>query len=510
MHFDYQLRSSWPPGAWLASGSEDDAQKATVEFGYGVEVFQNWFGEIVWDGEFDQAGFDATDVVFGSGGKQAGGSVLFVGASHTMDRLQTLESAGRWWVSNSLVCLMEATGAEIDPLCREYARRFASIISGLDRCHRRVPTSVGDVELVYCDNVRLQDGRLRREPKPTISRDVSTYFKYREFLESTLRRCAKNMRSPSRQRPYEYLGTISTGFDSPACAALADSAGLKDVVTFATARDDLCDDGSAIASRMNMKAEAISRDAWAELPLPEPPFLSSDAKGEDVFFAGLGSRLERRVLLTGYAAGAWSAACRANPELKRVDQSGLSLTEFRLWSDFIHLPVPTIGVRSASEDDVQHRSHDLQSWASGKRYDKPFCRRLLVESGVPAEEFGQQKKAASVLVFDRRSLLSPGSLADFREHLRQARGSRPLAAICHRSRDTAEVAASRAIWLGLAAARAIARVVPLRWLRRIAESSRLAEAAHYEPLSRYLFPWALAHARRRYRESADRREEVEQ
>ncbi|MEM6655246.1 MAG: hypothetical protein AAF596_05540, partial [Planctomycetota bacterium] len=45
-------------------------------------------------------------------------------------------------------------------------------------------------------------------------------------------------------------------------------------------------------------------------------------------------------------------------------------------------------------------------------------------------------------------------------------------------------------------------------LERIAKSNRLKEWAYYEPLSEYLFPWAVGHAAKRYGEPAARATEA--
>jgi len=74
----------------------------------------------VWDGEFRRAGFDETDVVFGSGARRHGASVTFVSSGSTVDRLHSHETAGTAWVANSLVCLLVAVGADVDPTYAAY------------------------------------------------------------------------------------------------------------------------------------------------------------------------------------------------------------------------------------------------------------------------------------------------------------------------------------------------------------------------------------------------------
>src|SRR2546422_1869755 len=146
MHFRYTPVPDWPPLAWLACGHRGDP---TVEVFHGpdVETTPDGFSEAVWDGEFARAGFDETDLVFGSGARRRGGGVTFVSSGSTVDRLHSHEAAGRVCVANSLACLLVAIGADVDPTYAGYYADFKSISDGLARYARSVATSAGPVRL---------------------------------------------------------------------------------------------------------------------------------------------------------------------------------------------------------------------------------------------------------------------------------------------------------------------------------------------------------------------------
>ncbi len=490
----------WPPLAWLAR-SETGTDGIRLLHGKGVEIGDDWFAEAVWDGPFEESCFDQTDLVYGSGGRRRGGRWIFASSSTTMDRLQYVREGEGWLISNSLACLLAAIDADVAPLHTSYRREFSSIIQGLDRYHSQLRTTRGNVQLVYYNNLSLKNGELTEVPKPSPNRDLSTYAGYREFLESALQRCADNMRSAQRKQSYGWLGTISTGFDSPTVVALARKAGLRETITYARARDELDDDGSKIAAGLGLSVEVIDRDAWQRDALSEVPFLASDAKGEDVYFAGARDLLQRRVLLTGYAAGVWAAKGHANPMLRRADQSGLSLTEFRLWANFINLPVPTMGVKSTTQSELDQRSQELMPWASGNSYDKPFSRRVLTEAGIPSNCFGQENKAASVLTFDRRSLLSAKSKPEYLNHLSQARRQQPLVGILQYQRDLSQMVLARAIGVVQSSCQISEKMLSTSMTQRIASSGRVREWTYFEPRCDYLFPWAMQHAIKRYQEN---------
>src|SRR5207249_7651839 len=92
MHFRYTPVPDWPPLAWLACGHRGDP---TVEVFHGldVETTPDGFSEAVWDGEFARAGFDETDLVFGSGARRRGGGVTFVSSgSRSEEHTSELQS----------------------------------------------------------------------------------------------------------------------------------------------------------------------------------------------------------------------------------------------------------------------------------------------------------------------------------------------------------------------------------------------------------------------------------
>src|SRR5437660_442088 len=423
MHFRYTPVPDWPPLAWLACGHRGDP---TVEVFHGldVETTPDGFSEAVWDGEFARAGFDETDLVFGSGARRRGGGVTFVSSGSTVDRLHSHEVAGRVCVANSLACLLVAIGADVDPTYAGYYADFKSISDGLARYARSVATSAGPVRLTYFHNL-VWDGRaLRERPKPAPRRDFGDFAAYRGFLEASLAGLAQNLSSSGRAVPLRMLGTISSGYDSPAVTVLAQPYGLQEAIAFEPSSSGAPDSGGAIAQALGVRLRRLARDAWRgpDAPAgPELPFLAADAKGEDVYFRGAEAHLARRVLVTGYHGDQmWSKRPRApSADIVRGDQSGLSLSEYRLWAGFIHLPVPFLGVRQIGDVSALSRSAAMAPWDVPGAYSRPICRRIVETAGVPRDAFGVRKQTASVLFFERDDMLSPGSLADYDAWLRE-------------------------------------------------------------------------------------------
>ncbi len=487
MHFRYTHIPEWPRLAWLARGHRGDS-RVDVFHGPDVETTADGFCEAVWDGEFARAGFDETDVVFGSGARRRGGGVTFVSSGSTVDRLHSHEAAGTVCVANSLVCLLVAIGADVDPTYAGYYADFKSISDGLAGYARSVSTSAGPVRLTYFHNLVWNGSALRERPKPGPHRDFGDFAAYRGFLEASLAGLAQNLSSSDRAVPLQMLGTISSGYDSPAVTVLARPYGLQEAIAFEPSSSGAPDSGGAIARALGVRLRRLARDAWRAPDAPtgaEVPFLAADAKGEDVYFRGAEAHLARRVLVTGYHGDQmWSKRPRTtSADIVRGDQSGLSLSEYRLWAGFIHLPVPFLGVRQIGDVSALSRSPAMAPWDVRGTYSRPICRRIVETAGVPRDAFGVRKRTASVLFFERDDVLSPGSLADYCEWLRGRAADwhdRGVAAPAHPPGAAARLRA------------ALARLAS----PRLRNALGLAHGARLFP---HLFPWAVERAKARYR-----------
>lgn len=499
MRFRYTLFADWPPLAWLARCRRGEAT-IDVLHGPGVETAADRFSEAVWNGPFATGDFDRTDLVFGSGGRLRGDTVTFVASGSTVDRLQSLEGAATTCISNSLPCLLAAVGGSLDPTYPDYFTDFKSIARGLTRSRRTLGTSAGPVRLTYFHNLRWDGTRLQDAPKPPGPSPFRSFAAYRGFLAGTIARLAENMEAPAREGPLRLLGTISSGYDSGAAAALARPYGLTEAISFGSASSGESDSGEVIADALGVRLTIVARAGWRAVSFAEVPFVAADAKGEDVYFKGAEPKLAGRVLLTGFHGDrVWDRRTTANADLTRGDQSGLSLSEYRLWAGFLHCPLPFAGARQAASIGALSRSHEMDPWHTGSYYSRPICRRILEEAGVPRDAFGRWKKSGSVLFFAPDGFLTPASLADYRIWLERRADEwrrRGLAPPSLASANTDP-------WLGprYAVARALeglAHAAPRRlWFLRSA-AQRLATLGRRERLFRHLFPWATERAKLRY------------
>jgi hypothetical protein len=406
--FEFHQVAEWPPLAWAAQCS-DTTSVITVYHGPHVEVRQEWYCEAIWDNDYLAGDFDLTDLVFGSGARIRENKVVFVSSGSTLDRLQSFAYAGGAWISNSLPCLLTVTDAKLDSTYPSYYEDLGSIVKGLDKYKKDLKVSSGKVQLTYFNNLMWDGTSLAEAEKPSIVRDFSSFDKYYQFMQTALSRLTENA-SAGRLHKYDLIGTLSSGYDSPAIAVLAQPFGLREVVSLAKSRSGDPDDGREIAQQLGLKQHLVPREAWQKNPLPEVPFIAADAKGEDIYMSGAEALLKRKVLLTGHGLVWAKEALSLNPTIERKDRSGLSLTEYRLWADFIHLPVPFMAVRQIKDINAVSNAAEMAPWDVGGNYNKPICRRIVEEAGVPRKAFGTTKKAASVLLGAGVESLSPLSL----------------------------------------------------------------------------------------------------
>ena len=282
----------------------------------------------------------------------------------------------------------------LEPTYEGYGHDFETITLGIKDYKRTIGTSAGRVRLIYFNNLRWDGETLVELEKPHRLRDFSSFSKYRGFLESSIEKISKNMSSAGRQYPYQMIGTLSSGYDSPTVTVLALQSGLHDVISFTHARSGEVDHGKELANILGVQVSLVSRDAWNRHRFSEVPFIASDAKGEDVYFRGAEDKLRGRVLLTGFHGDkVWDKENKAlNANIVRGDQSGLSLTEYRLWVGFIHLPVPFLGVRQIQEINAINHEAQMAYWDVGSDYNRPICRRIVEEAEVPEANLEFQRR----------------------------------------------------------------------------------------------------------------------
>jgi len=502
------MNPNLPRLAWCAEvirGSND----IRVLHGLGIEITNTYFVEGAWSGRFRDSSFGEAFTFTGSGALLAESDVLFCTATDTLQALYSVRWSDRLLMSNSLAFLMVQSGETAKLGYRYYDADLMSIMFGLrDYTPSLVTLSGRRVHVWYHSNVQISR-QLDLSPLPkTMRSEFRDYSDYVGFLLEEVTEVITNARDPARTTAYLPITTISSGYDSPACAVLGRLAGCREAITFVTAREEYgaeSDSGLQIGKFLGLEVEEFDPMGYLERKdCPEIDFLATGYGGDDLIYSSAERRLGARLLLTGYHGDkVWARHNDSvSPNIVRGDPSGGSLAEFRLRVGFLNLPVPFIGCVNQSSIHGISNSEEMKPWrVPATNYDRPIPRRIIEAAGVPRHLFGQRKKAAARPVHTLGAtdtpldqVLSPTTLHNFSQWADRV----PLFAnvtdrlVCHLMR--------RLYWINQ---RALESYRLGRFLRALGSSmpkAPLIERKYSKPRTRHslLFHWANETVKHRY------------
>lgn len=390
-----------PKNAWIFHHSYHGPK---LFHGSGVHIHDNGFYEGCLVSKSTAGILDMPDV-FATGMTIQKNLWSFVTPSHTLECLYLYRQTNQWSTSNSLA-LLTAYHKLIPPYSSHYGGIFASACLGIDDYQKALfRTNDGEVLRILFDNIDISSAghyTLRRKPMPP---PFCTFEEYTEYLSETLR--SAFLSAGSGINPYRPLATCSTGYDSASIAALSAKLGCHEAVTLVNAKYGQSDSGRNIGELLGFKVFEYERSEKVCGSFESvADFLSTGMGGEDYCYHGFSPMLHGRILLTGFHGDKiWDVNVIPSQLIKRGDISGSSMQEYRLWNDFIHIPVPMIAARRHPDISAITRSLEMNPYKLNRRYDRPIPRRILEQAGVPRDLFGQHKKATSVPLYRNSHLL---------------------------------------------------------------------------------------------------------
>lgn len=425
LHFEYSLRPDLPRLAWVLEYLRGD-DTIRVVHGPWVETRPTFFSEGGWRGPFSRGALDRSDLTLGSGARLLGDRFVISTPSHSLDRLQSLTTKDGLFVSNSLPFLLAVSGQHCDDRYPYYDIDLMAFLDGLPSAVSSIPLRDSRrIDLFYCTNLTIdRDLRTTPEQKPNFGVRPMNYQEYWTFLREMVRDVSANLSDSDRSILYRPLATLSSGYDSPACAVLATTVGCREAATFTSARsnfEESADSGGRIGERLGLKVHTFERDEYlGRTDQPEVEFLSVGTGGEDVVMAALEHILPNTLLFTGFLGDTvWglTGSPEASSRYRMTYPAGSSATEFRLRVGFVHFPVPQSHHRLHPWIERISCSPEMAPWRLGRDYDRPIPRRIAEEAGVPREWFGVSKKAITQPFYQGDSLkelFSPTSYEQFR------------------------------------------------------------------------------------------------
>lgn len=405
MKLDFRRVESLPCLAWCAR-LDRGSSTVIVTHGPGVETGRDFLVEGAWPGSFAKADFDRSHALMGSGAKLVGDALVVSTPCHTLERLHVVRHAESLWISNSLPFVLASAGLGLDPSYSRYKNDLWSIMHGLQRCVRQLASVAGPpVQLYYFTNLEVTPDLVVHEHAKPAPEAYANFADYRRFLSDTLAALASNAASAERHTRSELLATLSSGYDSPAAAALAAEVGCRRAVSFRTGIEKATsaateDNGAPIARLLGLEVREFARqDRRAASECVAAEFAAA-GDSFDLQLAAFEPVLPQSLFVTGFNGdNIWDRCCRhVSPFFVRMDPSGTSLAEFRLRLGFIHCPLPFVGGVHHAAIHAISNSAEMAPWTLGATYDRPIPRRILEEKGIPRGLFGRSKTASIMAV----------------------------------------------------------------------------------------------------------------
>lgn len=434
-----------PPLAWCARITKGSPE-IFVSCGSAVEIFENGFAEGAWAGEFDSGGLMTAVSCCATGMVICEDFVEFIGPTHTIQPLYSLKHNNFVWVSNSLQFLISNSESSLQSSYPYYEPDLMTVMFGLKACKKSLPLSDGrSAEVHYHGHLQCRLNLSVTVILKYSQRAFATYDDYISFLQKEINLTVQNACDQRRLVQYSPLATVSTGYDSPMCAALARRAGCKEGLTLlkptnSTTQPQASDNGKAIGSILGLSMTEISiTEAGKANWQTEAEFIGTGYGSDDMVFGAAEPALRNCLLFVGmHGDKIWDTHLIKGEHLVRGDPSGSSMSEFRLRVGFIMIPVPFIGATNYGAITSISLSEEMTPWrVDDHTYDRPIPRRFVESFGVPRTSFGQSKKAIAAPLHPtggefspRDSVLSHDACQRFEGFLK-AQESHKIRAIVH-------------------------------------------------------------------------------
>ncbi|MGO1788331.1 MAG: hypothetical protein ACTHZ7_14765 [Sphingobacterium sp.] len=400
-----------PRLTWIAEQRLID-QHLIINYGRDVEVGDNFIVEGVWDGQYKDLDYDISNHFFGSGLKILNGELIVVPSTGLVDRVFIGESKEKYYVSNSLIEILARTGSKLIS-SHNYKIQTDTIRGGIKNYINDYPISsqiLLSLRQFFYHPIKIIKNSITINERP-ISKSFKTYDEYVSEIVYDLDKISLNASSPFRKKPIDLYTTVSKGYDSTAVTALTAGLPIKKSFTCKFSNSSMLgffnrnwndDDGTIIAKKLSLKVAYLDFKE-SEIDSDELYFLAATTGGPELqlykLHKILTSNENPNIVFTGYhgdTVWALSPPKKAlTDDIVKPGASGLTLSEIRLKSGFIDIPVPMMYARSIVSINHLSTSDEMSKWSIGGDYDRPIPRRILESQGIERNEFGMKKRAVA-------------------------------------------------------------------------------------------------------------------
>ena len=406
-----------PKLSWIARVQPDD-RRVSVWHGRSVETHDDWVVEGVWDGEFEAGNFHRSENFFGSGIRIEDDKIYFVPSSAPVDRIFYCRQERQILVANSLVLMLAYTDASLDET-HDYVREATSVFKGekqYQKEYKIIHPTIPCFYQVFYENMTVAEDGIAFESRGKPTRHIASFEDYLSRLCVILSRIKDNYECRARRHNVFPLVTLSSGYDSTAVAALVKDIGVQTCYTSKKSNSWLppfmqsqtADDGTAAAAALGLewifldnRISRISDDELYYLSTTYAKFHAQVCISEIVYHSmtyDVERKYEMAVMFNGiHGDKVWDVNTPDDywaDDIIRPDSAGQNISEIRLKSGLVNVPVPFILARAIKDIVLISRSDEMKDWRVNGNYDRPVPRRMAETAGVKRGTFAVRKKAA--------------------------------------------------------------------------------------------------------------------
>lgn len=395
--FQYHILSDLPKLAWCTT-IEKESSSVTVLSGKKVECQDRFFVSGVWDGSFSDGRFDRARFFCGSGMIVEDDGLRCCTPSHALEKVFLVREDNSIILSNSLPFILAVTGYELDDRVNQYEQILCSILDGVNNYQYRVPlANKCFVEQYFVSDILISnDFEIVVQRKESVS-DFKNFEDYYGNMLEDLQKIAQNASSLDRKERFGVVSTISGGYDSCACAAMAKKLGCSRVVTLSGGKYDV-DDGTIAAAQLGYQ-EVVKRQQSSyrfKTGCIDAEYVCSGELGTHLQFSVFEDMFANNLVFMGLRGDYyWGKKTVANNDFEMHDffyyETNIGYIENALKNGYIVIPLPTYGSGVAKSVREVTQGEEMKPWTLNNDYDRPIPRRIVEQSGVSRESFGQKK-----------------------------------------------------------------------------------------------------------------------
>ncbi|MBQ3182174.1 MAG: hypothetical protein IJB57_00760 [Clostridia bacterium] len=396
---EYEINPKLPKLAWLADINRNNG-RIVVYAGSYVECHDSFFSAGAWSGDFISAGFDSSDVSYGTGAKLDAEGIHFYTPSHALERIVGYEDEKRIIFCNSVPMIMSYTDMELDPSIDQYERYFCSILHGPQKCCNAIPMREGKYLYQYIVGSVTVDaeGKITYKRRAAVE-PFKNFDDYYGRMMDDMRAVYANATSPDRKNTkYGLCTTISSGYDSIANAAVARQLGCNRAVSLSGSIFD--EDDGAVAAREMGYTNIIKRDHLSyreKKGCVDAEYISSGEIAKHQQFCVFEDQFADCLVFMGTRGDYfWGLNSEANNDFDMVgffyNETDISFTENALRNGYIFVAMATYGTSQSTTIQPISKSEEMKPWRLGTEYDRPIPRRIAESVGAKRDSFGQSKR----------------------------------------------------------------------------------------------------------------------